>query len=110
MTGWAPQPPKRTWRTAFYWLGLFTLVALVAWNSFHAGFRVGYQRGYDKASIAEAQAWSLVPRSGLVPQECPPTTPAVCPDPDIANTCERWWLEHSRKFSPDFRVDPRQAK
>jgi hypothetical protein len=65
MTGWAPQSPKRTWRTALRWIGLFLAAAGIAANAYHAGLTVG--------------------------KSCPPFDILThCPTFDPQEQCETW--------------------
>lgn len=105
--------PPRDWRRIRRVLWKVLRVAVViagaaAWfylitlNAYDAGHAVGWQNGYDAASVKEAEAWSKVPKAN-----CP------TPPPDFGNigdVCERWFYEHNPVVNELFKSDPRQSK
>jgi hypothetical protein len=70
---------ERRRRAAYWLLAVMVLMGLASWNAYDAGRRVGYQKGYDEASVAEAIAWRAVPRPEINHQNC-----------------ERYLFEHSQ--------------
>ena len=81
MTGWAPQPPKRTAR----WIGLFLAAAGIAATAYHVGLRVG----------------KSCPTFDILTQ---------CPKFDPQEHCEAWLAKRWPAKGPGFKVDPREAR
>lgn len=69
----------RDWRRAGAWCLACCVLWLAVLNAYHAGTVVGYQKGYDQASVAEYEAWLKVPKT------CPPCQAA--PEVTVTETC-----------------------
>lgn len=102
MIWYAGMTPRLTRAAARAFLEALVLIAgaaawfyLITLNAYDAGRAVGYQQGYDAASVVEAEKW------GSVPKTC---------KHDMAYECEKWWFEHNPPVNEMFKSDPRQSR